>query len=137
MKTNERIYVKSYDCQSIEDDFENGESLTPDSSWTSKDTRFENAPDGYASVEDALKDVCKHEFFDFNKKNWISFGKDYGDEYGRFEGSIMVDVDNNQASKSAIKAWKDGKLRLLNCHIHVYLEIRLIREFTEEDALSF
>lgn len=137
MKTNERIYVKSYDCQSTEDDFENGESLTPDSSWTSRDTRFENAPDGYASVEEALRDVCKNEFFDFVKENWISFGKDCGDEYGRFDGDVMVDDANSQASKSEIEAWKRKEQRLWNCHIHVYLEIRAVREFAEEDALAF
>lgn len=137
MKTNERIYVKSYDCQSTEDDFENGESLTPSSGWTSRDTRFENAPEGYASVEDALKAVCKNEFFDFAKENWISFGKDYGDEYGRFDGDVMVDVENHQASKSEIEAWKRKEQKLWNCHIHVYLEIRTVREFTEEDALTF
>ena len=43
MNANERIYVKSYDCQSTEDDFKNGEALVASSGWTSKDTSFENA----------------------------------------------------------------------------------------------
>ena len=137
MKSNERIYVKSYDCTSTEDDREHGESLDPSSSWTSRDTRFENAPDGYASVEDALKAVCKNEFFDFVKENWISFGKDYGDKYGRFDGDVMVNDANSQASKSEIEAWKKGEERLWNCHICVYLEIRTMREFAPEDIEAF
>ena len=137
MNANERIYVKSYDCTSTLDDYENGESLTPSSGWTSRDTGFENEPDGYASVEEALRDVCKNEFFDFVKENWISFGKDFGDEYGRFDGDVMVNNDNSQASKGEIEAWQKGETKLWNCHIHVYLEIRAVREFTEEDALTF
>jgi len=137
MKSNERIYVKSYDCESTEDDYENGESLRPSSSWTSEDTRFKNAEDGYATVEDALKAVCENEFFDFVKENWIAFGKDYGDEFGRFDGDVMVDVENSQASKSEIEEWKRGEKKLWNCHVHVYLEIRTVREFTLEDAEAF
>lgn len=137
MKNNERIYVRSYDCWSTQDEFENGESLTPSSIWTSRDARFKNAPDGYASVEDALKAVCKNEFFDFVKENWISFGKDYGDEYGRFDGDVTVDGENCQASKSEIEAWKKGEEKLWNCHICVYLEIRTVREFALEDIGAF
>ena len=49
----------------------------------------------------------------------------------------MVDNDNSQASKGEIEAWQKGEKKLWNCHIHVYLEIRAVREFTEEDALTF
>ena len=137
MKSNERIYVKSYDCASTEDDWEHGESLNPSSSWTSEDTRFKNAENGYATAAEALEAVCENEFFDFVKENWIAFGKDYGDEFGRFDGDVLVNNDNAQASPSEIEKWKKGEQKLWNCHVHVYLEIRTVREFTLEDAEAF
>jgi len=137
MNANERIYVKRYDCDSTEDDWENGESLTTDSSWDSGDTHFENAEDGYATVEDALKAVCGNECFDFVKENWIAFGKDLGEDFGRFDGDVMVDDNNAQASKSEIEAWKRKERKLWNCHLRVYLEVRAVREFTLEDAEEF
>ena len=136
MNANERIFVKCYDCHSTEDDFKNGEGEAG-ASWDSHDTQFENAPEGYASIEDALRAVCENECYKFVKENWIAFGKDYGDEFNRFDGDVMVDEANSQATEFQLEKWKKGEQKLWNCHIHVYLEIHTMREFTRDDLSDF
>ena len=134
MKDNERIYVKGYDCESVEDNYENGESLSPDSSWTSGDTGFKNDAEGYATVLDALEAVCRNENFDFVRENWTSRGTECGEEYGLFNGNVLVDDDNSQASPSEIEKWKKGEKRLWSCYLHVRLEVRTVRELAPADV---
>lgn len=134
MNANEKIYVKSYGCESTEDDFEKGESTEASSTWTSSDSRFRNAPGGYATVEDALKAVCEAESFDWDRSAWISWGEESGEDFGRFDGGFMVDADNCQASASEIEAWKKGEKRLWSCLVTVELEVRAVREMTEDEA---
>ena len=67
----------------------------------------------------------------------FAFGKDLGEDFGRFDGDVLVDENNAQASKSEIEAWKSKERKLWNCHLRVYLEVRAVREFTLEDAEAF
>lgn len=137
MNANEKIYVRCFDCSTTEDVWEQGEVGGTCSYWTNKDLGFANPPQGFGSVEDALKAVCKSNCFDYKKENWISFGKDYGEEYGRFDGDFLVDAENSEASESEKEEWKAGKKRLWACHACVQLEVRAVRQMTEAEANEF
>ena len=69
-------------------------------------------------------------------KNWIDFGKDYGEEYGRFDGDVLVNDENSEASSDEIEKWKKDEKRLWNCHILVRLEIRSVRPFGPDDEVK-
>lgn len=140
MKDGERIYVNFFECRSVEDDWNDGESLTVDSSWTSEDMSFSNPVGGFETVAAAIEAVCKANHFDYDREQWISFGAECGDkpeDFSRFDGDIMVDESNSQASRSEIEKWKAGKKRLWSCRVIVWLEVRTSRDLTEEESNAF
>lgn len=133
LKHNEYFYVKSYMCESIEDDYEKGEIGGVCSCWTGKE--FPSRDMKFKSVEEALKQVLVEQYFDGDASSWYDFFKDSGDEddRGRFDCDVTVDDGNSAATDSQIEAWKKGKLKLYNCHIVVQIGIRSEREISDEE----
>ena len=134
MNGNEKIYVSSYMAMTAEDSYTKGEFGDSKISWTNKDLPVEG---GFNSIEEALKQVCEVNCFDYKKENWINWAKEYGDEYGRFDFQTMVDENNCEASTFEIERWKEGEKRLWSCTLFVYLEIRDKRELTCEECGEF
>lgn len=131
----EKIYVKHFECDTEIDDYENGQQPGTGISWGMKDMDFDQSR-SFDSVGEALEAVCECMCFKYRKESWIDFGKDRGDEYGRFDGDVLVDVDNSEASKWDIEKWKAGEEKLWNCHVRVYLGIKTTRDFTESDKVE-
>lgn len=134
MKENEYICVGSYVAETYEDSWERGEQPKASAFWNSKDVPVTGS---FRSVEDALKAVCEANFLKWDKDAWQSFGRDCGEDFGRFDGCAMVDADNAEATASEVEDWKAGKKRLWALHLSVFLEVRTTRELTEEEALAF
>ena len=118
---NGKICVKSFFCQSCEDDYFNGCGLKIDSSWD--ESGFGVAGKTFDSVDEALKAVCKENCFDYEKDGWERFDEDYPDAT-RFDSCFMVDEDNSQASSEQIEEWKKGERRLWCCNVSVWLCVR-------------
>lgn len=138
MKPDEKIYVKDFWCESVEDSYENGETGKSGSAWGDRDVRFENPTEGYATVAEALAAVCKSNCFRFNVNLWTSFFEETGeDDFGRFDSDVLVDADNSEVSRSEIEKWRKGEIPLWNCHIIVHLEVRTIREMTKDDIAEW
>lgn len=133
LKENEYFYVKSYFCESTEDDFERGEVGGVCAYWDGKDQPSHDMK--FKSVEDALEQILVEQCFDGDASSWYDFFKDSGDEHdrGRFDCDVTVDADNSAATDSQIEAWKKGELKLYNCHIVVQIGIRSERELSDED----
>lgn len=133
LKDNEYFYVKSYHCESTEDDFEKGEIGGVWSFWDGKG--LESGKMKFKTVEEALEQVLDEQCFDGAASSWTDFFKESGDKHdrGRFDCDVTVDVNNSAATDSQIEAWKNGKLKLYNCHIVVYIGIRSERELSDED----
>ena len=134
MNGNEKIYVSSYLAMTAEDSYTQGEIGDSQISWTSKDLPVEG---GFNSIEDALKQVCETNSFDYKKECWLNWAKEYGDEFGRFDFQTLVDENNCEASEDEIKMWRRGHKKLWACTLSVYLEIRAKRELTEEECGEF
>ena len=137
MTDKEEIYIKSFECETTEDDFICGEVGGMCSYWGSDTTmRIKEKDNHFKSVESALEYVCSEmNCFKFDKASWTNIGVDWSDELeaGRFDTDILVDNDNSEADESQIEKWKIGKMKLWNCHIIVNLGIRSLREFTMEE----
>lgn len=136
MNANEKIYVAGFWCDTTEDHWKTGED--PDgrgSSWGHKDLGFDTDRP-FDTVGQALAAVCESNYFEYDPENWIDFGKDCGEEYGRFDGDVLVDNENSEASPGEIEEWKKGEKRLWNCHIVVRLEVRSVRPFGPADEVD-
>ena len=136
MNANEKIYVAGFWCESTETSWETGEDPTRrGAAWGNKDIGFDKDRP-FDTVGQALAAVCESNSFKYVPKSWIDFGKDYGEEYGRFDGDVLVDDENVEASPDEIEKWKEGEKRLWNCHILVRLEIRSVRPFGPDDEVE-
>ena len=133
MKANERIYVKSYAAYTTEDVFDEGEVGNTCVAWTSSDNPVKGRFD---TIEDALKAVCAANCFDYIPANWLNWAKDWPDEAGRFDLSVMVDADNAEATPSEIEAWKAGRKRLWACQVSVHLGVCAERDLTLEEVAA-
>jgi len=136
MNANEKIHVAGFWCDSTEDHWKTG--LGPDnsgSSWGYKDVGFDT-DQGFDTVGQALAAVCRSNSFKYVPENWTDFGKDCGEEYGRFDGDVLVDVDNAEAAPWEVEKWKKGEMRLWDCHVVVRLEIRSVRPFGQDDEVD-
>lgn len=136
-KTEEKFYIKTFICETVEDDFEKGEQQKIDSCWTFKDFHLDDEKNSFDTIEDAIKKICSLNCFDYNRKSWIDFFSEYGEDIGRFDGDILVDEMNNEATKEEIGWWKNGKKKLWNCHITACLGVKTVRELTEADLAGF
>lgn len=134
MKENEKIYVKSYIAYTTEDVFLEGEVGKTDFSWSSDDNPIRGRFD---TIDDALKAVCEANYFDYVPANCQNVGKDLPDEAGRFDISVMVDVNNCEATRYEIEEWKAGRKRLWNCILSVYLGVCSERDLTPEEVASW
>lgn len=136
MNANEKIYVAGFWCESVENHWETGEDLNKHgAAWGHKGIDFDTDKP-FDTVGQALAAVCKSNGFKYVPKNWIDIGKDCGEEYGRFDGDVLVNDENSEASSDEIEKWKKGEKRLWNCHILVRLEIRSIRPFGPDDEVK-
>lgn len=137
MKPDEKIYVKNFWCESVEDSYENGETGETGATWSDRDMQFENPDEGYATVAEALAAVCKSNCFDFDIDSWTSFADESDeDDFGRFDNDTLVNANNVEASQAEIEQWRNGKIRLWNCHTVVNLEVRTVREMTKDDLVD-
>lgn len=133
MDANERIYVKSYAAYTTEDVFDQGEVGKTNVAWTSSDNPVKGRFD---TIEDALKAVCAANCFDWIPANWLNWAKDWPEETGRFDFSVMVDADNAEATPSEIEEWKAGRKRLWSCQLSVYLGVCAERDLTPEEIAA-
>ena len=133
MNANERIYVKSYLAYTTEDVFERGEIGKTAVAWTSADNPVGGR---FTAIGDALKAVCAANCFGYRATEWYNFGKDFPDETGRFDFSVLVDADNLEATPSEIEAWKRGAKRLWSCNMSVYLGVCAERDLTKEEVAA-
>ena len=134
MNANEKIYVAGFWCDTTEDNWETGEDPgSRGSSWGHKDLGFDTSK-GFDSVGQALAAVCDSNCFRYKKDNWIDFGADFDEERGRFDGDVLVDNENSEASPGEIEEWKKGEKRLWNCHVIVRLEVRSVRPLGPDEV---
>ena len=116
------------DWESIEDDYEHGESIEPGSSRTIlAESIFMDAP-----TPDALiKKLSSRYGVPENRDAWSAFDD-------RLECSLLVDDDNLEATPRDVDAWKEGKKRLWSAHVSVYVAlVSTHRPSTEEIAKAF
>ena len=133
MKENEKVYVKRFECDCQEDVYDKGLVGKTTSYWDSKQCGFFNIEEYmFDSVKDALAKVMEKNCFE-PTNDWENWGKEYGEDYGRFDTDILVDESNCEATDEEIKWWKEGKKRLWNCHIEVWLGVKTVRSFSEEE----
>lgn len=132
LKDNEYFYVKSYTCETVEDDYEKGEVGGNCAYWSGND--FKSHDMKFKTVKDALEQILHEQCFD-EKLSWLDFFNESGYEadIGRFDCDATVDAENIEASSSQIEAWKKGELKLYNCHIVAYIGIRSERGLSAED----
>lgn len=133
MKADEKIAVKHYSAEVTEDVFDRGEVGHTYLAWSSRDVPVNGRFD---TIEDALKAVCEANCFRFIPENCLNFGKEMGEEVGRFDISVMVDVNNSEATPSEIEAWKHGRKRLWVCELIVHLGVCAERDLTFEEIAA-
>ena len=134
IKSNEKIYVKSYAAYTTEDVFDRGEFGFTYCAWTSSDNPVIGRFD---TIEDALKAVCEANCFDYVPANCHNVGRDIPEEAGRFDISVMVDADNCEATEYDIEEWKAGRKRLWSCQVSVYLGVCAERDLTPEEVAAY
>ena len=133
MNANEKIYVKCYTAYTTEDVFLEGEVGKTNFAWSSEDNPIRGKFD---TIEDAIKAVCDANCFDYIPANCKNVGKDWPEETGRFDISVMVDVNNCEATKYDIEEWKAGRKRLYSCLLSVYLGVCADRDLTPEEVAA-
>ena len=133
MNANEKIYVKCYTAYTTEDVFLEGEVGKTNFAWSSEDNPIRGRFD---TIEDAIKAVCDANCFDYIPANCQNVGKDLPEEAGRFDISVMVDVNNCEATKYDIEEWKAGRKRLYSCQLSVYLGVCAERDLTPEEVAA-
>ena len=134
MLKKEKIYIKAYIAYTTEDIFDRGEVGFTDCAWTSRDNPVIGRFD---TIEDALKAVCRANYFDYVPANCHNVGRDMPEEAGRFDISVMVDADNYEATRSEIEEWKQGRKRLWSCQVSVYLGMCADRDLTPEEVAAY
>lgn len=132
LKDNEYFYIKSYTCETIEDDYEKGEVGEFCSCWDGKN--FPSRDMKFKTVDEALKQVLREQYYN-EIREWLNFfdESEYEHDRGRFDCDVIVDENNSEAYDGEIAAWKKGELKLYNCHIIVRIGIRSERELSDED----
>lgn len=136
MNANEKIYVAGFWCETTEDHWRTGEDPGKrGAAWGHRGIGFKTDKP-FDTVGQALAAVCESNCFKYVPKRWTDFGKDCGDEYGRFDCDVLVNDENSEASSDEIKKWKKGEKRLWNCHLVVRLEIRSVRPFGPDDEVE-
>lgn len=133
MNANEFFVVDTYEAMTRENDYEQGEAFETSSYWNSHDLPVSGR---FTSVEDALRAVCKRNFFDYRRDGWTSWAKEYGEEPNRFDFQTMVDANNCEATPTEIEAWKRGEKKLFALTLTLWLAIRTERDLTQDEALA-
>ena len=134
LKDGEYIYVKSYFCESRENDYEKGLVGGVCSYWNGNDNKSRDMK--FKSIEEALKQVLEENGFDWTGMGfWLNRFGEIGDESERgcFSYTTLVDEDNSEATDSQKEEWKKGKRKLWGCDVVVTLGIRSERDFTDEE----
>lgn len=133
MNANEFFVVDAYEAMTHEDDFEQGEAFETSSYWNGRDLPISGR---FQTIEDALKAVCKRNYFEYRRDGWTSWGKEYGEEPNRFDFQTMVDANNCEATPTDIEAWKRGEKNLFALTLTLWLAIRTERDLTFDEALA-
>ena len=128
--SGEKYFVDSQSVDTVLDDYEQGELDDYGTSWGYREIPVKG---NFDTIYDALEAVCDANGYDWNPKNWISWGNDFGEDYGRFDGDILVDSINLEADKNDIESWKRGETKLWNAHFVVYIRARTVRDLTPEE----
>lgn len=120
-----KIYrIKSLSTDVYEDDWEDGEGEHVNY-WSGSDVLGRKMYKEFSSLGDILRMLNDEYLYIWkdadNIKNWAIFDDpDLKDEI-RFDCDTMVDVDNNVADESDLKAWKNGRKKLFNAHSVLYV----------------
>lgn len=125
MTDNEHVVVESWTAESVNDDYLNGEDTKVLSSWSNADVHVYGK---FKSVDEALEAVCKANYFKFDKKSWS-----YDSTNKAFITSVMVDVNNCEATPAEIEDWKKGQQYLYACHLTVQLQVKTDRDFLPDE----
>lgn len=131
---NEFIRIRQYFCETVEDDFNNGEVGEVVQFWNKKDRS--SSEKKFKSVEEALKSVMEDNCLNWNGIGfWLNMFGECGDDEdrGRFDTTITVTEDNFEPTESQMEEWKSGNLNLYALHISVYLTICSERSFTDDE----
>ena len=126
--------MKSYYCESIEDDYEKGLVGGICSYWNGNDRKSRDMK--FKSIEEALKQVLEENYFEWTGvESWLDRFNVFGgeNERGCFEYSTLVNEDNSEPTDSQREAWKKGKRKMWACGVFVSLGIRSERDFTDEE----
>lgn len=138
MKKIYRIASLSTDVH--EDDYKQGE-LDFVNSWSGPDVLRSAMYREFESIADILKLLNEKYLYIWKNaddiKNWAIFDDSTLKDEIRFDCDTMVDVDNNVADESDLKAWKKGKKKLFNAHSVLYVKCEYTKyasadELTEE-----
>jgi hypothetical protein len=134
LKDNESFYIKSFYCETVEDDYEKGEIGDICSYWSGDD--FSACSKEYKTIKDALKQIMSDLCYDEDTE-WSDVFAETGDENerGRFDCDALVDADNSKPYQSQIDAWKEGREKLYNCHIVARIGVRSERELADDEGL--
>ena len=132
LEKGEYIYIKSYVCESTEDVYDEGEVGEVCSLWTGRNFRSRDMK--FKSIEAALRQVMEENCFKWRGMDeWTDYHAAFDEDKGRFETSVLVDVDNQEATPVMTERWERGEARLYSCHVDVCLGIRRDRDFDEKE----
>ena len=125
MTDNEHVVVESWTAESVNDDYLEGEDVKVLSAWSNADIPVNGK---YKSVDEALEAVCKANCFTFNKKSWL-----YNSANNAFIASVLVDVNNCEATPAQIEDWKKGQQYLYACNLTVHLQVKTSRDLLPDE----
>jgi hypothetical protein len=114
------MYKAQIEFRAVEDDYNEGESLTVDNVWEE-------------TLTADTKSELRNKILEATYSKWADLDDEQINEYDwatEYHTSYLANAENEgSASESEIEAWKKGELKLwaVNCHI-------LVTEVTEKKA---
>ena len=127
----EKYVVDWYECTSTRDIYMEGCGMSPSSRWGSDELPVKGK---YDTISAALNAVMSVNYFTENDSWSITNDADFGgDERITFYYTLLVDVNNEEASEYQIAEWKKGRQNLWCCDISVRLKVVTEREVTAKE----
>lgn len=127
----EKYVVDWYECISTRDMYMEGCDMSPSSRWGSGELPVKGK---YDTISAALNAVMSVNYFTEDDSWCITNDADFGgDERITFHYSLLVDVNNEEASEYQIAEWKKGRQNLWLCDISVRLKVVTEREVTAKE----
>ena len=127
----EKYVVDWYECICTRYIYMEGCDMSPFSCWGSGEAPVKGKYDTISAALNAVMSVnCFTEDALWSITNDADFG---GDERITFHCSLLVDVNNEEASEYQIREWKEGRQNLWCCDISVSLKVVMERELTAKE----